>query len=136
VADFISELASRSGVSADQAKKGVGALLSFLKDHLPAEGFSKVEAAVPGADAMMAAAPTGEEASGGVVGAITSAVGKLFGGGGGAAALAGKLTQLGFSADQLQKFLPGVLNFLKDRLPPDVLNKISALMPTEEKVGA
>jgi hypothetical protein len=135
VADFISELASRSGINADQAKKGVGVLLSWLQAHLPAEGFSKVSAAVPGADGMMAAAPAGEEPSGGVVGALTGAVGKLFGGGGAAAALAGKLSQVGFSAEQLQKFLPGVLEFLKNKLPADVVKQLGALMPTEAKAG-
>jgi hypothetical protein len=135
VADFISELASRSGISADQAKKGVGALLAFLKSHLPAEGFANVSAAVPGAENMMAAS-AGAGPSGGVVGALTSAVGKLFGGGGGAAALAGQLAHLGFSADQLQKFLPGVIEFLKNKLPADTLKQLRALIPTEEKVGA
>ena len=136
MADFISELASRSGISADQARKGVGVLLSYLKEHLPAEGFSKLASAVPDSDTMMAAAPTGEEASSGVVGAITSAVGKLFGGDGGAAALAGKLSQLGLSAEQLQKFIPNLLAFLKSKLPEDVVKRIGALMPVEEQVGA
>src|SRR5262249_15048514 len=131
-----SELASRTGISADQAKKGIGVVLYFLKDHLPAAAFSKVSAAVPDADGIMAAAPTGEEASGGVLSAITGVVGELFGGGGGAAAMAGKLAQLGLSAEQLQKFLPGVLDFLKAKLPEDVVKQISALMPAGEKVGA
>ena len=135
MADFISEMASRSGISADQVKQGMGVLLSFLKGHLPAESFSKVSAAVPGADSMMAAAPMDEAPSSGVVGALASAVGKLFGGDGGAAALAAKLSHLGLSADQLQKFLPGVLDFLKSKLPADVMKQIGALMPVEEKVG-
>jgi hypothetical protein len=39
------------------------------------------------------------------------------------------LTRLGFSADQLESFLPGALEFLKSKLPPDVVKQASALLP-------
>jgi hypothetical protein len=135
MADFISELASKAGVSTDLAKKGVGTLLALLKDHIPAEGFSRIAAAVPGADGMMAAAREDEgKSSGGIVGAVTSMAGKIFGGGGGAAVVA-KLTQLGFAPDQLKSFLPNVLEFFKDKLPADLMKQVSGLIPTGEKVG-
>ena len=136
MADFISELASKSGVSTDQAKKGVGALLAFFKDHTSAEGFSKIAAAVPGADGMMAAAQEDAgKSSGGILGAVTGMAGKLFGGGGGAA-LVTKLTQLGFSGEQAQPFLANVLEFFKDKLPGDLMKQVSGLIPTGEKVGS
>jgi len=129
MADIITDLASRSGISPDLAQKGLGAVLAFFQSKLPADTFSKVRAAVPGADGMMAAAETGQEASGGIVRAVTGAVGKLFGGGG-AAEMVSKLTEHGFSAEQLQAFLPSVLDFLKSRLPGDVMKQVSALIPT------
>jgi hypothetical protein len=136
MADFISELASKSGVSTDLAKKGVGALLAFFKDHTSAEGFSKIAAAVPGADGMMAAAQEDEgKSSGGILGAVTGMAGKIFGGGGGAA-LVTKLTRLGFSADQVKSFLANVLEFFKDKLPGDLMKQVSGLIPTGEKVGS
>jgi hypothetical protein len=137
MADFISDLASKSGVSTDLAKKGVGALLAFLKGHLPAEGFARIEAAVPGADGMTAAAQAdeGKPSGGGILGAVTGLAGKLFGGGGGAALLT-QLTQLGFSADQVQSFLPKVLEFFKDKLPGDLMKQVSGLIPAGEKVGS
>ena len=73
----------------------------------------------------------GQESGGGVLGAIASAVGKLVGGGG-AAALLANFTKLGFSADQVQKFLPAVLDFLKSKLPANVMNQVSALIPAGE----
>jgi hypothetical protein len=134
MSETIGELASKSGLSIDQAKKGLGALLSAMKGHLPAESFSKVKEAVPDADQMMAGAEqSGQESSGGVLGAITGAVGKLFGGGESAATA--KLTGLGFSAEQLQQFLPKVLEFLKSKLPADVMERITSMLPGAAKAG-
>ena len=100
MADIATELASKAGISPDAARKGLGVVLGFLKNKLPAESFSKVSAAVPGADNMMtAAADMGEQDSGGVVGAVKGAVGKIFGGG--TEALISKFGQLGLSADQI-----------------------------------
>jgi hypothetical protein len=130
MADIISDLAAKSGVSPDLAKKGMGALLSFMKEKVPGDSFAKVTGAIPGADSMMAAAAEkGQEASGGVMSAVTGLAGKLFGGAGGAPELLSKLTQFGFSADQLQRFIPTVLGFLKTKLPSDVMNKITAAIP-------
>jgi hypothetical protein len=132
MADNITDLASEAGVSPDQVQKGLGAILGFLKDKLPADSFSQVSDAVPDSDRMMAAAAqTGEESSGGLFGAVKEMVGKLFGGGGGE--LVSRLTQLGFSADQMKAFLPKVLAFLKGKLPADVVNKIADLIPAEKE---
>jgi hypothetical protein len=102
----------------------------FMKSKLPADAYSKINAAVPDADGMIAAAKAAPETSGGILGAVAGAVGKIFGGG--ACELVSKLTQLGFSADQLRAFVPKVLEFLKSKLPPDVLKQVSALIPAQE----
>jgi hypothetical protein len=100
---------------------------------IPAEGFSRIAAAVPGADGMMAAAQEEGKSSEGILGAVTGMAGKIFGGGGAAAGT--KLTQLGFSPDQLKSFLSNVLEFFKDKLPADLLKQVSGLIPTGEKAG-
>jgi hypothetical protein len=58
---------------------------------------------------------------------VSAAVSKLVGGG--AAELTNRLSQLGFSAEQLKRFLPSVLEFLKSKLPGDVLKHASAHLP-------
>jgi uncharacterized protein (DUF2267 family) len=132
MADAIAELARKAGVSEDQARKGLGAVLAVCKDKLPADVYSKMESAVPDADDAVQAAEAGQEGSGGgILGAVSGLAGKLFGGGG-ASALVAKLSGLGFSADQLKEFLPKVLAFFKERLPEDAMKKVSALLPTEE----
>jgi uncharacterized protein (DUF2267 family) len=137
VSDFISELASKSGINLDMARKGLGAILAFFKEKLPADTFAKVTSAVPGAEALMTEAESAPEAhaEGGVMHAISEWAGKLFGGGGASAALS-KLTSLGFSADQIKSFLPKVLAFLKGRLPPEAMKQISGLLPVGEEATA
>jgi hypothetical protein len=130
MADIATELAARSGVSPDLAKKAMGAILAFLKDKIPAEAFAKISNVVPETEGLMTAATAGQGESGGVVGAVTGAVSKLFGVGTGSAALVSKLTQLGLAPEQVQGFLKSALDLLKDKLPADVLKQITGLFPS------
>ena len=132
MADFISDLAAKSGISPDLARKGVGAVLALLKDKLPAGSFSQVQSAVPNANNLVSDAQAALQAapSGGILGAVGDAVSKLFGGS--AADLANQFAHLGFSADQLKSFLPRVLEFLKSKLPADVVKQVSGLIPVPE----
>jgi hypothetical protein len=108
-------------------------LLTAVKTHIPAEQFAQLSQAVPDADDMMAAAATEHSSeSGGLLSAVAGAVGKMFGGGGAMAALADKLGHLGLSPDQIKNFVSQALAFLKSRLPPEVMAKISAQLPAEE----
>jgi hypothetical protein len=111
-------------------------LLSFIQEHIPADRFLNVVRAVPGANSLMIDADEeAEEASAGTVSSGSGLAGKLFGSAGGPAALVGKLTLLGFSADQLERFVPTALDFLKSKLPSDIMNKITALIPLGGKVA-
>jgi hypothetical protein len=124
----IADLASKCGIRVEQARNGFGALLAFCKEKLPPEIFSKVSEAVPNAQGLIAgAAETGKEATGGVLSAVSGLAGKLFGGG--ASEVVSKFSQFGFSADQIQSFLPKVMEALKDKLPEDVMKKVSGLLP-------
>src|SRR5262245_44080252 len=71
MADIVTELANKCGISPEVAKKGLGIVLSLFKSKLPEETYSKVSAAVPDADNMIAsAADMGEQSGGGVVDAV------------------------------------------------------------------
>ena len=136
MADIITELAGKCGISPDMAKKGLGTLLAALKHALPAESFAKIEGAIPGAANMLAEAQAeGEDSSGSILGAIKDMAGKLFGGGS-PEALAAHFGQLGFSPDQIKSFLPHVVEFLKRKLPPELMKHISALLPHETSTTA
>jgi hypothetical protein len=136
MADTITELASKCGISPDMAKKGLGALLAAFKHALPAESFARIETAIPGASGMVAEAQEqGEASSGGILGAIKDMAGKLFGGGASAEALAAHFGQLGLSHDQIKSFIPQVIEFLESKLPPEVMKHVSALLPHEQSAA-
>jgi uncharacterized protein (DUF2267 family) len=130
MADFLSELAEKSGISVDQAKHGLGALLNILKDHLPANMFSQVQAAVPGSESLMAAAEESSSGSG-LLEAVKGMAGKLFGGGGSTATGLATLQEAGVSAEQGQSLLRNVLELLKDKLPEGVMKQISDSIPAK-----
>jgi hypothetical protein len=134
MADIATELASKCGISVEAAQKGLGTILGLLKSKLPAEAFTKISAAVPETDNMMStAADTGKEASAGIVGAIKGAVGKVFGGG--TDALLTKFGQLGMSPDQIQAFLPKVMEVLKNKLPENVMSQVRGLLPAPQEAA-
>jgi hypothetical protein len=135
MSEIVSDLAEKSGLSTDQAKKGLCAILSFFKASLPAETFAHLSTAVPGSEQMIDAAGPSEEASGGVFGAIKGVAQKVFGGGS-AAGLLTKLSGLGISAEQAQSFVPHVLEFLKGKLPESAMNQVSKLLPTPQETPA
>ena len=135
MADIATELAGKSGISTETAQKGLGVVLGLLKSKLPAESFDKVNAAIPGADNMMAAAAGTEEQNSGVVGAVTGAIGKLFGGGDGIGAAVAKLDQIGMKPEQIEKFIPQVLEFLKGKLPDNVLGQVGNLLPSTQEAA-
>ena len=55
MANFLTDMAAKVGVSREQIENGMGAVLNLLKEKLPEDTFAKVQSAVPGGDKMMAA---------------------------------------------------------------------------------
>jgi hypothetical protein len=132
MSEFITEVAAKSGINVEEAKKALGVLLTFLKGKFPADLFTKVESAVPDANGLINAAKDVKEQSGGVLGAISESLGKLFGGN--AAALASKLTHTGLTPDQMHKFFETVFALLQNKLPPDALKQLAGLFHLGDKV--
>jgi hypothetical protein len=129
MADIVSELANRTGIPPELVRKGLGAILALVKDKLPANVYAQIQAAIPDAEGLVSAAPPPAESSGGVLGAVAAAAGRLLGDSGAAAALTNQLAQSGFSAEQLEKFLPAALESLKGRLPEDTVKQLTGLLP-------
>ena len=73
----------------------------------------------------------GEQTSGGVLGTVRGAVGKIFG----SDTLISRFDQHGLSADQIQRFIPQVQEFLKGKVPENVMNQISGLLPTPQEAA-
>jgi hypothetical protein len=114
------DLASKTGVTPEQAQQGMGAVLSALKSTFPEEAFEKVRSAVPDSEEAIAQAESaGAGATGGIMEAVENMAGKVLGGGGAAAELASKLSQLGLSPEQIKNFLPKAIEFIKVKLSRD-----------------
>ena len=47
MSDIVSDLAAKSGISTEQAQKGLGAVLTYVKESVPEDAFAQVSAAVP-----------------------------------------------------------------------------------------
>ena len=81
MSDLANTLATETGVSGEQAHKGLGALLSILKERLGDENFQKLEAAIPGAASMISSFEAAHGTSqGGLLETVAALAGKVFGG--------------------------------------------------------
>ncbi len=132
MADFLSELASKTGIGSDQAHQGVGALLSMLKERLDPETFEQLKQSIPGSDRMLS---TIEEkfAGSGLMNAVKAVAARFGGSGDGQndrfAAIEGQLAGLGLTPDRLKSLLPQLHDMVRDKLPPDVVQQIQEHFP-------
>lgn len=122
--DILSEMASKTGLNLDVVKQALASLMASLKGAIPENSFTKLSEAVPEADQL---ADEGKAAEGG---GLMGMVGKMLGGNaGGLAALAGKLSSLGLTTEQVTKFFTNFVAFIKDKVPADVLKQIMGMLP-------
>ncbi len=129
MSDLISALSTHTGLDPDLAQKGLGAVLDFLKERLPAELYAKVEAALPRAGDAISSFLAGKQAPG----LLEKAGGMLGGAIGGKASdlsqVVERLSASGMSVDQAKTFLPKLGEHLKGLLPDEVLDQIAARVP-------
>jgi len=111
-ADGLTDMLVKSlGVTQKQASGGAGSILNYAKGNMDTNDFGKVAAAIPGIDSLLGAAPKATQ-SGGGLGAMASALGgnSL----GGIASLASQFGALGLSGGMVQKFIPIILDYVKN----------------------
>ncbi len=138
--EILKTLAEHTGISVETARNGLGAIIAFLKEHLP-EGLSdQLMKALPDANSVASAFEQSKTAEGGgLIGALTGLATKVFGEGAGEVSkLLGMLQNSGLDLAQIEAFLPKVFELIKEHLPPELYEKILALIPgfhpTAEKV--
>jgi hypothetical protein len=107
-------LTSQLGVTKGQAAGGAGSIFRLAKENLGAKDFGTIAKAVPGIGGMMDAAPKAEKSSS-VLGSVSS----MLGGGssklGKTAALADSFKKLGLGGDMVDKFVPIVIDYVKEK---------------------
>lgn len=110
--ELVGALTKEMGATVPQASGAAGALLGLAKTRLKAEEFTKVAAAIPGSDALLAAAPAMVGTTGsGAAGALAKATG---GAGmlGGLAAVAPAFEKLGLKPEMAMKAVPVLTNYV------------------------
>ncbi len=130
--EILKTLAEHTGISVETARSALGAIIAFLKEHLP-EGLSgQLMQALPDAHSLASAAEenTPADGGGGLIGALAGLATKVFGEGAGEVSkLLGMLQNSGLNLAQIEAFLPKVFELIKEHLPAEVYEKILALIP-------
>ena len=123
--DLLNMLTSQLGINEDQASGGAGMLFNLAKDKLGGD-FSQITDAIPDVAGLMDKAP---DAGGGIMGAlggIASSLGadKL----GDLASLASGFSKLDLDAGMVTKFVPVVLDFVKEKAGGGVMDLLSGVL--------
>lgn len=120
--ELIGQLMNQVGVSEDQAKSGLGTILSFAQKQLSGSDFSQITNVIEGAQELMNAAPksatqdSGNSLMGGLLGGLTSALGQNSSGGlQTIMGLVDKMDDLNLDGDTIAKFVPIITSFLKSK---------------------
>jgi hypothetical protein len=132
MSNFLTDLAEKSGLEADQAHQGVGSLLALLKDRLDPAAFAHLKNAIPNCDDLLSAIQTKmQSTSGGVLDAVKSMAGKLFAGAdqGTATAVDPDSESSGLTPEHVKSLLPSLHEMLASKLPPEVINQIREHVP-------
>jgi hypothetical protein len=103
--DLVNSLAKEIGATPEQAAGAAGSLFGVAKSRLKPDEFSQVSKAVPGMDALLAAAPV-------LAGGAGGALGKAAGGAGGLASAAQAFTKLGLKPEMVSKAIPVLTQFV------------------------
>jgi hypothetical protein len=107
-------LGSKLGLSPEQSKAGVGAILSYAEGALPSADFQKISAAIPGAGDNIQAAKD----AGAVTGPITDQAG-----------LTSAFGKLGISPEVANQLIPAVTDYVGKVAGPETANLLKGLFP-------
>lgn len=127
--ELIQNLAKGAGVDAAMAQKGLGALLSSMKEQVPADTFSQISTAIPDSGSILSKFQSGAKASSRGGDLMSMAGGLLGGDAKGAMSLLSNFSQAGFSMESAKAFVPVAFSLLKNYLSPDLMKKIDDSVP-------
>ena len=119
--ELIDMLTKKLDVSAPQAEGGAAVLFKAARDKLGGEEFGQLLGGVPGLSDLMRKAPATGGGLGGLLGGLAGAIG-------GNAALIGTIVsgfgKLGLTPEDAKRFAPVMFEFLKTKVPRDVVSKL------------
>jgi Protein of unknown function VcgC/VcgE (DUF2780) len=123
--ELIDMLTKKLGVNATQAEGGAAVLFKAAKDKLGSEEFGNLLGGVPGLNDLMKKVPASGGGFGGLLGGLAGAIG------GNAALIStivGGFGKLGLTAEDARRFAPVMSEYLKTKVPPDVVSKLETTL--------
>lgn len=132
IEELITMVAEKLGIDQGMAEKGVGTLLSLLKDQAgDAPALGELFGAIGGAEALADQFPQGgTDSGGGLMGGLMGKAADMLGGGAGDAmdALAA-FQSTGLSMDQAKDMMPVVKGFMTENVGEDTLRQLMESVP-------
>jgi hypothetical protein len=131
IEELIQDAATRTGLSADQARLGLGAALSLIEKHGDQVKVAELLDEIPGAAVLAAeGAVLTQQKSGGLMSGLMRGVG----GSGGAAmsdamAMGPKLARQGITTSDMQAILPVAMDFVRSKTGRDLLREVLVTIP-------
>lgn len=124
--ELVGALSKEIGATPEQAAGAAGALFAVAKSRLKADEFTQVAKAVPGMDALLAAAPALGAASGagGALSKVTGTTGTV----GALAGAASAFSSLGLKPDMVGKAVPVLTSFVNKSGGADVGRLLSGAL--------
>ncbi len=125
IEQFISQAVQQIGAPQSDIEQGVGGLLSVLKQQADGSDFDSLLAGLPGADSLLNQFGDAGAASG-LSSNLMGALGGMLGGdtAGNLAGIAGLLSQLNLDAGQLGSLASLFVDFAKENLSEDLVNRL------------
>jgi hypothetical protein len=124
--DLIRKLTKDLGVTRDQARGGLVALLRAGQQNMNRADFEQFVADIPGADKLLKNAPAQSTLT-----SLAGGLGSLLGGRSGAgrwAGLAAAFTEIGVDLDTAKKFGPIVIEYVRQHGGENLVDKIRAAL--------
>ena len=119
--ELVDQLTSSLGISTAQAEGGAAVLFKAARDKLGGEEFGKLLGNLPGMSDLVRKAPAAGGGLGGMLGGLAGALG---GNAGLIATVVGGFGKLGLKPDDAKKFVPVIMDFLRDKVGPDVVSRL------------
>jgi hypothetical protein len=119
--ELIDMLVKQLGVSGSQAEGGAAVLFKAAKDKLGAGEFDQLLGGLPGIGDLLKKAPASSGGLGGLLGGLAGAVGgnaQLI------STIMGGFGKLGLTVNDARRFAPVIMEFLRNKVGPDVAAKL------------
>lgn len=133
--EFINSITGKLGIDSATATSAVGSLLGIIKKEGDPGTVNELLAKIPGASALASNPPAaGGGGGGGIVGKLGGMLGGLTGGGGGGLGDLAGLASSGLSPDKIPDFVKNFIDWVKQKVGPDLVNKVVGSVPALKSI--